>query len=309
MILIDISALMWSGIHSSQGTTVDEAYVRHSILNQLRAARKKYGQKYGELVICCDDKNYWRKDINPYYKGQRAAARKKNPYDMKMIFEVFDEVKHSLAESFPYKVIQVERAEADDVIGVLARLYSSRDSDTMIYSRDKDFRGLQKYPNVVQIDPVTKKELKLEEPPEQFIMRHTIIGDGIDGICNILSDIDTLMTEGKRQKSVSKKKLAEWVKMTPEQLCAEIGITMERFNINRDQVDLSRTPQYIVDEVVRQFETNKKTPLGGHGSAVLRYFMKHKMKIMTDYLEDFIFKIEEKKSESKGNSKDLSSLF
>jgi len=290
MILTDFSALLWGCVHSSRGATIDESFVRHGILNQLRATRRKYGAKYGELVICCDDRHYWRKDINPYYKGQRAAARKKSPYDMKMIYGVFDEV-------------------ADDVIGVLARLYSSRDSNTMIYSRDKDFRSLQQYSNVAQIDPVTKKELKLEEPAEHFIMRHSIIGDGIDGICNCLSNIDTLMVDGKRQTPVSKKKLAEWVKMTPEQFCKESGVTLERFNINREQVDLSRTPQYIVDEVVRQYESDKKTPLGGYSSAILRYFMKHRMKIMTDYLDDFVFKIKENKIESCGNSKDLSSFF
>jgi len=199
MILTDFSALLWGCVHSSRGATIDESFVRHGILNQLRATRRKYGAKYGELVICCDDRHYWRKDINPYYKGQRAAARKKSPYDMKMIYGVFDEVKQTLGSSFPYKVIQVERAEADDVIGVLARLYSSRDSNTMIYSRDKDFRSLQQYSNVAQIDPVTKKELKLEEPAEHFIMRHSIIGDGIDGICNCLSNIDTLMARVKEK--------------------------------------------------------------------------------------------------------------
>jgi hypothetical protein len=53
--------------------SVDRDLVRHMVFNSLRMYKKKFGNKYGDMVICCDDKNYWRKEIFPYYKASRKG--------------------------------------------------------------------------------------------------------------------------------------------------------------------------------------------------------------------------------------------
>ena len=92
-ILIDysqvaISSLMAHVNNKQFNGEIDTDLVRHMILNALRHFRSNHKDKYGELVICCDDKNYWRRDYFPYYKAQRKESRYNDGYDWKSIFEL-----------------------------------------------------------------------------------------------------------------------------------------------------------------------------------------------------------------------------
>jgi len=292
MILIDLSQIMWAGIYAQGNsyTKIDDDLIRHIILNSIRSTRKKFASKYGEIVICCDGKNYWRKKINPYYKANRKKARESSKIDMEVVFSSMDKIKEELKTVFPYKIIEVEGAEADDVIGTLCQRYASRETVAII-SSDHDFAQLKKYGNVVHISPKTKKEIVETMSPDLFLKQHIIIGDSGDGIANLLSDIDTLVTEGKRQKPISKKKLAEWVNMTPEEFCAETGVSIDRYRLNEKLVDLSKTPDELKQQIIAVYESEKKTPIGGWGNRILNYFIKNRMKVMTDYLDDFTFRV------------------
>ena len=126
MILVDLNQVMISNLMMQIGSkkaSVEEDLVRHMVLNSLRLYRKKFSEKYGELVICCDDKNYWRRDFFPYYKAHRKKDRAESGLDWHMIFEVLNGIRDDLKHTFPYKVIQVDRAEADDVIASLCHKY------------------------------------------------------------------------------------------------------------------------------------------------------------------------------------------
>lgn len=79
MIILDLNQVMISNLMAQIGNhtniDIDENLLRHMILNTIRALNMKFKNEYGELVIACDDKNYWRKDIFPYYKAKRAEDR------------------------------------------------------------------------------------------------------------------------------------------------------------------------------------------------------------------------------------------
>src|SRR5210317_467333 len=92
---------------------VDENILRHMILNSIRYNRVKFNKEYGELVIACDDKNYWRRNIFPYYKAGRKKSREKSDLDWNSIFQSLNKIRDELKEFFPYRTIQVETAEAD----------------------------------------------------------------------------------------------------------------------------------------------------------------------------------------------------
>ena len=62
-------------------------------------------------------------------------------------------LKEELTEWFPYKLVQVEKAEADDIIAILVGLLNER---TLILSSDKDFVQLHGF-NVRQYSPMQKK--------------------------------------------------------------------------------------------------------------------------------------------------------
>jgi len=127
MIILDLNQVMISNMmmqlnHSDE---VEEDLVRHMILNSIRMYKQKFSADYGELIIACDDKNYWRKDIFPYYNAHRKEDRKASTHDWNKIFECLNKIRDELKEYFPYRVIQVDRAEADDIIGVLAKKHGT----------------------------------------------------------------------------------------------------------------------------------------------------------------------------------------
>jgi len=138
--------MMQVGNHTN--LKIEEDLIRHMVLNSIRMLRSKFSDKYGELVICCDSKHYWRRDIFPYYKANRKKDRDKSDVDWPSLFTFLNKVKQELRDYFPYKVIEVDGAEADDIIGTLVREHHLMENYILIVSSDKDFMQLQKYKNV-----------------------------------------------------------------------------------------------------------------------------------------------------------------
>ena len=263
--------------------------LRHMILNQLRNYRKRFGNEYGELVIACDNRHYWRRDVYPYYKAARKKARDSSGHDWSSIFDALHMIRSELDEFMPYPLLDIEGAEADDVIGALAEYSQSSKTGVLfeesepviIISGDHDFQQLQKFPNVAQYSPMKKKMVKLTETPAEVLLEHIITGDKGDGVPNILSADDTFVTEGKRQKPIRKTLLAEWKKQKPEDfITSEMAAGYIR---NKQLVDLSMTPQSIKDDVISSYEKQ----LGKGRAELLNYFIKYRLKNMIEVAEDF----------------------
>jgi hypothetical protein len=197
-----------------------------------------------------------------------------------------------LSEVFPYPLIDVDGAEADDVIGTLAEYSQTigepgplfEDEITpepfLIVSGDHDFKQLQKFPNVKQWAPAQKKWVTLPETPEQYLMEHIITGDKGDGIPNMLS-ADNVFVDGIRQRPVRKKLLAEWKLQRPEEFVT--GETAHGWNRNRLLIDLSKTPEDIKEGIIHSYttQTNKDK------TALLDYFLKHNMRTMVEVIDEF----------------------
>ena len=286
MILLDLNQVMISNLMIQiQGGKADlqEDLIRHMVLNSIRMYRQKF-KDYGELVICADDKNYWRKDVFPYYKAHRKEDREKSDLDWKMIFETLNKVKGEIKEYFPYRVIQVSRAEADDIIGTLVNrfgVYLNNDATekVLILSGDKDFGQLQKYANVVQFSPVTKKWIKVADP-RRFLREHIMKGDRGDGIPNFLSN-DSCIVAKERQKPLSSKKINTWVDLEPENFCTEE--MLRNYKRNEQLVDLDCVPDNIRAEVNRQYDEYEIPDRKG----LLNYFIKNRLKLLTECIGEF----------------------
>ena len=215
MIIIDYSQVCVAGILAfssdlKKGTEIEKKnLIRHVVLSSIKSYKKKYGKQYGNIVIACDSRNYWRKDFFPNYKGRRKKAREESDLDWTFIFETLNELKSDLAEYFQYKVISVDKCEADDVIAVLTMNTQEfgQYEDVMIVSSDKDFKQLHQYDNVAQFSPMLKKLIKINKKElHAWMIEHIVKGDSGDGIPNILSNDDVFMN-GERQKPVSAKRL------------------------------------------------------------------------------------------------------
>ena len=280
MILIDLNQVCIANILQEVKSIkkIEPLLVKHMILSTLLFYRKKFKDRYGELVICCDSKKSWRKDVFPFYKANRKANREKHPVDWNGIFEVINSLTEDLVNHFPYSVIRVDQAEADDIIGTLAKNHY-RDEKIMIISSDKDFLQLQKYFNVEQFSP-TQKKMLVSKDPNGYLREHIMKGDRGDGIPNFLSDDDTFVTD-KRSKKVLSTKLKAWVGLDPYEFCNEK--MLRGYKRNEQLVDLTHTPvdikQKIVDQY-KEYEYNQRDKL-------LNYFIKNKLRNLTEHIGDF----------------------
>jgi hypothetical protein len=288
MILLDLNQVMISNLMMQPGIAnggIDENLIRHMVLNSIRMYNVKFKEEYGDLVICADDKKYWRKDLFPYYKAARKKSREESPYDWNLIFETLNRVRDEIRENFPYKVIQIDKTEADDVIGTICTNYgvelkNSQSEKILILSSDKDFMQLQKFANVDQYSPMAKKFLKTSEPVK-FLKEHIIKGDRGDGIPNILSSDDTFITEA-RQKPVTEKKLNTWVAQKPEDFCD--ASMLRNYQRNESLIDLSKVPSEYADKILTAYRTPKEVK---GKDKVLNYFIKNRMKQLMEHIQEF----------------------
>jgi len=288
MILLDLNQVMISNLMMQPGIAsggIDENLIRHMVLNSIRMYNVKFKEEYGDLVICADDKKYWRKDLFPYYKAARKKSREDSPYDWNLIFETLNRVRDEIRENFPYKVIQIDKTEADDVIGTICTNYgvelrNSQSEKILILSSDKDFMQLQKFANVDQYSPMAKKFLKTSEPIK-FLKEHILKGDRGDGIPNILSSDDTFITEA-RQKPVTEKKLNTWVAQKPEDFCD--ASMLRNYQRNESLIDLSKVPSEYTDRILTAYRSPKEVK---GKDKVLNYFIKNRMKQLMEHIQEF----------------------
>ena len=280
MILIDLSQIMVASTMMSMGkdqSEVDIDMVRHMILNSLRMYRSKYYEEYGELVLCCDGRHSWRREHFPQYKAARKSSRDSDNRNWTQIFSCLDTIKSELKEFFPYKYIQIDESEADDIIGVLAR--EAGTEKVMIISGDKDFIQLQVHKNVKQYSPITKKLVTIKNP-YNYLKEHIMRGDSSDGIPNFLSS-DNCIVDKIRQKPLSKKKVESWLDEEPADFCTEEQL--RNYHRNMKLIDLQYTPLDIVGKIKQQFNEKPK----GERSGLLNYFIERKLNNLIQDIGEF----------------------
>lgn len=179
---------------------IDISTCRNLWLRNLMEIKTRYGERFGDIIICVDGKDYWRRLVFPHYKCTRKKSKEDSGYDWEQIGNCLRQVQGEIEEFFPYKVVCHASAEADDVIAILVEWYQTNDldvdglfetpKDILIFSGDEDFCQLQKYPNVKQISPLTRKQVKPDIPLKEFNLYHILQGDGTDGVMSINSPPD-----------------------------------------------------------------------------------------------------------------------
>ena len=281
MILIDMNQVVLANLFafSKSGEEVTDDMLRHITLNSIRMFKNQFGKKYGEIVLTFDAGNYWRKDVFEHYKAPRKQKQNQSDTDWSGIFNTIRNIREELIETFPYKVMLVPRTEADDIIAWLAKSFHPREK-ILIISSDKDFQQLQRYPNVEQYSPRTKKKIVCNQP-EEFLAEHIMRGDSSDGIPNVLSDDDTFMNPDKRQKRLTAKVVNQ---IQEDTAFGEVPRGVERnWDRNQSLVDFERVPDWINEDIKREWEK----PVVGHRSKIFNYFVKNKLKNLMENIEEF----------------------
>ena len=256
MVLIDMNQIAISHLmvrHKiEKGIHIES--IRKSIIRVLARIQKKFKNEFGDLCLCYDDKNYWRRQIFPFYKKNRKQERENSKYDWNEVFSVLNIIRDEIKDHFPYQVIQVDGAEADDVIATLVLENSLKDNSepTLILSADKDFIQLHKYDFVKQYDPIRNKWITHDDPL-QFLQEHIIKGDRSDGIPNILTCDDAIVS-GKPQKKMSKEKITSLASMNPQDFTN--FIRLRNWKRNSQLIDLTQIPEEIYEKIVNKYNQN-----------------------------------------------------
>ena len=284
MILVDMNQISLASVmmhlNVTQRTSVDMGMVRHMILNSLRMYRQSYFREFGELVICYDSKHYWRREYFPEYKASRKKTRESSGHDWDDIFECLNTIKSEIKDNFPYKVLEVYGAEADDIIATLCGELEYDNGKTLILSGDKDFIQLHKFKNVKQYSPITKKFINGEDPTE-YLYQHILKGDSSDGIPNVLSP-DNTFVDGLRQRPLSKKKISEWAGPLCEQVLPNDELK-RNYQRNKKLIDLQETPKELHLECIRTYQDAPE----GDRSKLLNYFIKNRLNDLMENIGDF----------------------
>jgi hypothetical protein len=301
MILLDYSQIVIANVMMNK-KAMSEDFVRHAVLNTIRMYHHKFRDEYGQLIVCCDAKDNWRKDAFKYYKAQRKTTRDKSDFDWVELYRILHMVREEISENFPYKVVYIDKAEADDIIATLVmkreqktkKLWQEKSNESvtgieelfveqepvLILSSDKDFIQLQKYPNVDQYSPLTKKFLNTDNP-DTFLREHILRGDTSDGVPNFLSSDDTFIVTDKRQTPLSKKKISVWSELEPDVFCQ--GEQLRNYRRNEMLIDFTKIPEWlqinIDDEYVNQPEVGR--------SRLFNYFIKYKLKNLMEHINEF----------------------
>ena len=284
-ILVDYNQVILASLFASIGNhtdvAADENIIRHMFLNSIRSNRKKFTEEYGEIVICADGKNTWRKEAYPYYKANRKKSRDESGMDWAALFEIMNTIRDELREYFPYKVIHIEHCEADDIIGTVIHEYGSElnigAEKFLVLSGDKDYIQLQNYANVDQYDPIRKRWIR-NDNPHQYLKEHILKGDTGDGVPNILS-ADNCLAVGERQKAMTKKRMALYSEGT-QNMDEE---TLRRYHRNKMMIDLSEIPQKYQDMILEEY--NQEKDVGRQ--QLFNFFVKKKLKHLLTDIQDF----------------------
>jgi 5'-3' exonuclease len=254
---------------------------RHMVLNSIRGYNLKFKEEYGRPILCADSANPWRREYFPNYKYQRKQVRLETQESSDKwddLFDIITVVRQEIKENFPYMVLAIDNAEADDIIAILCRESHNNKEKVMIVSGDKDFIQLHKYDEVKQYSPIQKKFVE-DEDPVKYLHEQIIKGDRSDGIPNILSD-DNVFVTGEKQQPIHKKRLREWAELDNIPLGS---ITRLNYQRNKKLIDLGEIPISLQEEIINTYRSYEIP----NSSKLLQYFIDHKLKNLMTNINDF----------------------
>lgn len=270
--------------------------LKHLIINQILSIVNLYKDET-EIVLASDNSS-WRKNIfqdatgNILYKAERKRKRDEDDFDWKTFWEKFSEFQEEIQKHFPFIYVSARDAEGDDVIGTLAEYVNQQNHLTkknekfIIISSDKDFIQLQRYKNVIQYSPKSKKEIKSVNPSNE-LMWLILQGDRSDGIPNVKSPDDAFITGNTVRMWTSKN---VWKHIENNTVFESLIVDKDlkrNFERNKRLIDLRECPQEIKDNIISSYKENKEKLKTKNQLDLFTFFVKNRMKNLIHRVEDF----------------------
>lgn len=207
-------------------------------------------QEVREIVLAMDDRRSWRKLYWKKYKANRKESRERLNLDWDAYFAMYDEFMEDMKQHLPFKVIKTADTEADDIIGALVH---EKPQEFYIISTDKDFLQLSS-PRVKIFNPL--KKVHVEHPnPELFLVEESMCGQSKDNIYNIKTPLD--YPDGKRKPGFGPKAFEKVLAFGWEKWLDENDLR-ERYEFNRNLMDMARIPKEIKRRIFREYDGYKQ---------------------------------------------------
>lgn len=208
LLLLDFSGVAHATYHAmGDEFETDEEKIKcwkFIMLNSIKKNKLKHNPS--EFVICADSFS-WRKKIFPFYKGRRAKIKEESKIDYVQFMEKYNEFLEEIDKYFPYKVLKVNGAEADDLIAIISETFKTDFDRVIIASNDKDFRQLIR-DNIHLWNLRDEKFIQINDRQE-YLVSHILSGDSGDDVPNVRSDDDVFIVDGKRQKPCGPKTIVK----------------------------------------------------------------------------------------------------
>lgn len=204
-----------------------------------------------EIVLALDSiTGYWRRNLYPPYKVDRAEKRASDGIDWASAYQEFEKITKAISENLPWKVLRVPNCEADDVIYALAT--SHKNGKVFIHSGDSDYvqlvsenvsvynpiKGYIEFPGNMR---VAGKDVWCDTPAE-YLQYAILTGQGgKDNVFNVRTPTDWDCTKRKPGFGVS----AAAKVLGAESLEAELvtlGL-LENYQRNAQLIDLTALPE------------------------------------------------------------------
>ena len=158
--------------------------------------QKRYRVPFSLIYLVRDspkEKNWRKVDFDTYKDNRKlnVLKHKQSVFHVGSLFKyVYNEIFETISKRCGFKILKVDRAEADDTIGVLCYLLPTNINITIITS-DTDFLQLLVQPNCRVFDLQGKSlDQKLNgKTPKEYLLSKIILGDKTDHIPSCFSKI------------------------------------------------------------------------------------------------------------------------
>lgn len=267
-LLFDFENLVLRCLYGAKEVNADTGDINYDMLEYLvfnSISSLLFKERVNEVILALDSKS-WRKLIYPNYK----ADRKKKKEESKINWDEFHNWKHNFLDevknNLPFKVLYINKAEADDIIGTL--VLNDRLKDCVIVSMDSDYLQLC---NKCRIYNPIKKEYRTPVNPEKFLFEAAVLGQKKDYISNSRTPLD--WPDWKKRPPFGEKGLEKLLlnneldsfldteisyffknEETQEEYSSTI-LPRKLYELNLKLIDLKCTPNVIKDAILNQYDT------------------------------------------------------
>jgi len=224
------------------------------------------------VVIAVDSHNSWRKDVYENYKENRKAARDAADIDFDAFWPILDDFIEQMKKTFKnLYIIKLDRCEADDIIAVVIKEESDKNTNIVVISSDRDMVQLMKNKNVELFDPIKRKNVKSLNP-ERDLQIKIIAGDKSDNIPAIKKRC-AIRTANKMLDEGLEIYLAD----------PEIKANYER---NTQLIDFNCIPLEIVKQIKNTYINYVLEPIDGMN--IIKFLRYNNINVFAENIEQYL---------------------